>query len=404
MRKTVNLKTLRPELGLIIDCTRNLVDNRWTESIKSRLQPDLDWGYLFDGSYYHGVLPIVYREIFEHGGNIVPELFLSKMRQWFFRHSAQNMRIARELVFLVNIFKQNGILAVPFKGPFLAETCYGHMGYRQSMDLDILICKKDQENVKRIMLSNGYYVKIPSNDVESFEHLNPHHISYQRNGSGIPVEMHTDVFKKNRYEGVFSLAEKQDNLRQVEFFNTRLLDLLPEDLLLVLSVHGSQHRWDRMIWISDIAMMVARNPVLDWTRLLSEARKKGLLRMTLLGLDLAHEVFYIFLPDGVQQLVKADKTIGALKNQVMRNLFLRDVYRENDNPLRTDPPRFYYQVRVMEKWSDKFKVMMYMLGHKVRPNIRDKQSIPLPRPFVFFIRPFRLAFKYIPDLMRRRRK
>ncbi len=402
MKKSLNIESLRPELLLILECARHLVDKKRSESIRARTVAGLDWGYMIDGSYYHGILPIVYRYIFDHGSESAPDAFLAKMRQWFFRHSAQNMRISRELLMLVDLFDRNGILAVPFKGPFLAETCYGHMGFRQSMDLDILVRKQDEQKIKRTMLENGYRVKIPGNDVEGFEHLNPHHISYQRNGSGIPVEIHTDVFKKNRHEGVFSLAEKQHNLRRVKFLDSTLFDLSPEDLLLVLCIHGSQHRWDRLIWILDIAMVTTRHTDLDWRKFSAAAQQKGLGRMALLGLDLAQELFSVPLPDCIRRQVCKDRSIAGLKNQVLKDLFWRDVYRENSNPLKTDPPRFFYQIRVMEKWPDKYKVLMYMLGHKLRPNVRDKQSIPLPRPLVFLVRPFRLAIKYIPDLIRRR--
>lgn len=60
--------------------------------------------------------------------------------------------------------------------------------------------------------------------------------------------------------------------------------------LLMLCLHGSKHLWSRLIWICDVAQLLAATPALDWTLVLREGRRVGLSRALALGVLLAHRL------------------------------------------------------------------------------------------------------------------
>ena len=63
-----------------------------------------------------------------------------------------------------------------------------------------------------------------------------------------------------------------------------------EDLMVLLSVHGAKHFWNRLSWICDIAELAQIPRGVDWELSEKLARRMGCRRMWLLGLSLAHEM------------------------------------------------------------------------------------------------------------------
>ena len=62
--------------------------------------------------------------------------------------------------------------------------------------------------------------------------------------------------------------------------------MAPEELLIILCVHGSKHAWERLKWVVDVAELL-RSQRLNWKRVFSTATKWKCRRMALLGLAFA---------------------------------------------------------------------------------------------------------------------
>src|SRR6185436_2326067 len=63
--------------------------------------------------------------------------------------------------------------------------------------------------------------------------------------------------------------------------------LSPEDLLLVLCLHGCKHKWERLKWIFDVAELVRVHPSLNWRGLMTHAHDIGAERMLAVSILLA---------------------------------------------------------------------------------------------------------------------
>jgi hypothetical protein len=67
-----------------------------------------------------------------------------------------NLFLEKELLRLLDTFKADNIMAVPFKGPLLAVAIYGDMLLRECGDLDFLIKRKDVRIAINLLVSLGY--------------------------------------------------------------------------------------------------------------------------------------------------------------------------------------------------------------------------------------------------------
>ena len=75
-----------------------------------------------------------------------------------------------------------------------------------------------------------------------------------------------------------------------------VMGLCPEDLLILLCVHGSKHAWEQLKWTCDVAELVRRRPTLDWSRILFQADEWGCRRIVLLGLGMANSFSTLSCP------------------------------------------------------------------------------------------------------------
>ncbi len=109
-------------------------------------------------------------------------------------------------------------------------------------------------------------------------------------------------------------------LRPMALAGTSVPVLAPEDLLLVLCVHGSKHVFEQLKWVCDIAELVRRHPGLDWTYLEKTARELHCWRMVLMGLALVRILLSAPLPDAIDQAIVADTEVPALARRMPQNL------------------------------------------------------------------------------------
>jgi hypothetical protein len=68
-----------------------------------------------------------------------------------------------------------------------------------------------------------------------------------------------------------------------------------EDLFLILAVHAAKHVWGRLIWLCDLARIMAR-PGLDWSWIASQARELGIVRIVRVTMLLASQMLGAEIP------------------------------------------------------------------------------------------------------------
>jgi len=153
----------KPENELLICCARAQLDTETTVRIHCLVQENIDWEYIVKGSIRQKVMPLLYQSLKTTCPQNVPDDILAKLRHYFLINSSRNLFLFGKLLKILNLLRDNGIFAIPFKGPVLAESIYGDLTLRQFTDLDILVHKHNAFKARNLLISNGFRPDIELN-------------------------------------------------------------------------------------------------------------------------------------------------------------------------------------------------------------------------------------------------
>lgn len=152
MNKTFKLSY---EDELLLLCLRLNIDKNLRNRIKY-LSKIVDWDYLVQKADQHKVIPLLYRNINSQIPEDVPTHILLNLRNIFSQNAKKNLFMLGEMLTILDLFDQNGIFAMPYKGLSLALLVYGNIALRQFGDLDIFINQENVIKAKKILISYGY--------------------------------------------------------------------------------------------------------------------------------------------------------------------------------------------------------------------------------------------------------
>jgi putative nucleotidyltransferase-like protein len=124
------------------------------------------------------------------------------------------------------------------------------------------------------------------------------------------VEMHW-AFTRQYWPVPLDLAHVWARPALVALAGTSVSTFPPEELLFILCVHGSKERWTLLKWVCDVAALLHTHQILDWGRVMEQARTAGGVRMLLLGLSLAHALLGATLPQDVVHRIQAAPVVHA---------------------------------------------------------------------------------------------
>jgi hypothetical protein len=244
-----------------------------------------------------------------------------------------------------------------------------------------------------LMLADGFRAEKPMTEGQQASYVDHQgELELVRDADGLWLELHTAIVP-----GYYSRRHRPDDLwdRLVPArLGRNVVDALaPPDELEALCVHGSKHRWERLIWILDVAMMVRLLDDGDWDDLLQRARRHGTLRMVFLGLLLAETLANAQVPPAISTAARGDRGARTLAGQVKRELF---------EPRDHAADALLFHARMRERKTDQLR---YLLNVAFRPSGADWERVTLPRglsPLYVVARPVRLALKYGRRLIRTR--
>lgn len=339
---------------------------------------EVDWEYLFQLARRHSIVPLVYTQL-----DLVPPEVLAKFKQHYVENSARNTLLTAELCRLINLFRDEGIEAIPYKGPVLALFAYGDIALRRFVDLDVIVKKSDVLKAREILLKEGYTSsKSLSPSQQELLLRTQHNIQFSRDNHQLIVELHWEV-APHLFASTVNGERLWQNLITLDLNGTPIKTFCAEDLLFSLCVHGSRHLWERLGWICDVAELITRQP-LNWTALLNRAASADAERMFLLGLHLAERLLDTPLPPEVKQRCDSDPRLSSLADNIIEHLFNGPTHVP-----ATSHEIFKYNIGVRKTLSARARYLLYMF----RPTDSDLSSHSLPPSlnFAYYLtRPFRL--------------
>jgi hypothetical protein len=387
------IAALRPEAELLVLSAQLNSSDEDADSARALVQSKCDWSYLLQAAQDHGVMPLLYRHLLSVRPSI-PEEMLKRLHDEVVANTQSNLALTRELFELLDRFEAHEVRAIPYKGPALATSAYGDVAFRQFVDLDLIVHKRDVLRVKELLVTRGWQPEFELNGAQEAAFLDLYYDYGFRNEQGVLIEIHWELT-----EGYFNfpidVERLWDRLVPVTIAGRRVMTLSPEDSLLIVCVHSSKHLWSRLGWISDVARLIESHCEMNWPAVIDHAARLGSKRMLSLGLFLAAELLGALVPEQVRKTLHSDSTVGALAADVVKRLFEE----------RTNPPGILegalLHLRMRERLRDRTR---YLLRLGLMTTVGDLTAIRIPRRLFFLyypLRPLRLAAKYGRRLLAR---
>ena len=376
------------EKTLLVSCARTRMVPEIAERIREITAGPLDWDFVLSEATENSVGPLLEMNLRAVVANAAPAAAMERLKVTCRANTVRCLFLAAELHKILELFRAAGIVAIPYKGPVLAEQAYGNLTLRDFDDLDIILPQCDLQKAHEVMLGLGYQARFPwilSKDSKTA--LVPGEYNYRDEKRRAVVELHTELTLRH-----FPVVPHIDRFAQrtvkVMVAGQEVPTLAPEDLLSALCVHGSKDFWERISWIADVAELIQRQADLDWDRAFQTAESLRAERMLHLGLVLANDLLQALMPEEIRRRVRSDGEALAVAREVGE----RTLSRNLSGVSARSRMRFRRRMvrGVLAGWR-------YSLRLAVIPAEEDWEMIQLPRllaPLYLALRPLRLLAKY----------
>jgi len=298
----------------------------------------------------HRIRPLII-EYFDEFKQILDEKELDHLKKICQPFVMRQMNLTKVTFRILELFKQEGIPVISFKGPILSKKLFDSYTSRESIDLDFLIHPDDLSKADLILKKENFKSDL---EISGWKDWNlkclkkiAADIPYQRISDRINLELHWRFFKQSAIypkscTEVFFDTKKSD-LRIAEV--TALKD---EDELLYLCIHGTKHSWFRIKWLLDIRqILIHSGNEINWQQISEIAKSNNNYSALVSSLFLVHLIFNVPLPKLFKLKEFSDeKIINQMEDAI--HAFVNDNLFHDPNNLINQVQKFNYGYRELK--------------------------------------------------------
>ncbi|TKX47227.1 hypothetical protein EXE41_06265 [Halorubrum sp. SD690R] len=355
-----------------------------------------DWDVILDLVARHRLCSVL-KHAFNEAAITAPDEVVAALSARKRETAVANLGHSRQLYDIVELFGENDIAALPYKGPVLAAEAYGSVGDRSFGDLDLLVAADEVAAACDLLEQRGYrrinFADVPVDRLvdgtvfrwgKEFRFVDP--------DGGLPVELRFGFIGGSRSDTeIFS--DFWERRTPTSLTGRSLSVLSPEDRALLLLVHGTKHGWRRLSWVYDVAL-VCRQDV-DWDAVLARAERYSWLRAVLYGIGVLTELTGLSAPTAVRPRLESSRLCSWGAKQTAARL-RRDLTADLTNlePITT-------AIFLNDGMSG---VVADGIDEVLAPRKADHEWVTLsPRlyPLYYLVRPFHLLFSTIKRVVGR---
>jgi hypothetical protein len=310
-----------PEINLILACAKSVLNAQEQEYIKNLLQEKINEDYLLELAKKHKLKPLLYW----HLNQICTEKIPEELEIYCKQNLQRNQVLTEQLIKILQLFDNNRIKALPYKGPSLAYCTHKNISLRHWWDLDILVDEKDFLEAENILLKEKYTHK-PSRHSLEWEK------SFLDPDFGMTIDLHQRITLKN-FPCTFKFQQLWQNHQYLSIRETKIKIIQPEDLLIILCVQVVKDTWEnkiRLVKYSDIAELIFAYKDLNWAEILLKAKLYGCERILFVGLFLTKNLIEITLPSIILEKIKSDIFIKLYGQAYLERLFIIESKKINN--------------------------------------------------------------------------
>jgi len=360
---------LQPELTLLILVARVDLDPSQQDLLRSLLAGSLDWVSLIALAERHGLETLLFRHLHEHGRGLVPADFLRALDEECKRITRGNLILALKLQEVSSHLQLRRIAHIAYKGPLLAETCYGNLALRVFHDLDLIVPQSKLAETRDALTDIGFrdqYGLSRSQQAVSFRLGFEHPFT----AAGIDLDLHWRVVQKFKARGL-DMDGIWGRVRQSQLFEREVPTFCPEDNLIALCLHAGHHGWMQLSHMCDIAQLLLTYPEMDWEIVESHLGDSNTRRLVFVCWHLLERHWGSRFPEQMMARAAADTHVARLADRVEQ-----EIWPSIDPQLTTSNFRWMLERTAGEGLVDRFYLLMGSLFH---PAIEDIVAFKLPR-------------------------
>ena len=384
------------EHELLLGLARTCQDERTVNRLRTLLDQTVDWPHLLQLAVHHRVLPLVYQSLQRAFPGLAPADVMQALQQQYMNIAQRNLLLISALKEQIDFLDQQGVCAIPYKGPTTALLVYRNLGLRQFGDIDILVYPKDYGPTRELLLASGYRL----HDDFGWE------CSVVDDSRGICIDLHRSLTPEI-FPVRLDFASLVKRLEPLTIAAGRDINVLcAEDMFLVLCVQLAKDGWGegplRLSKICDIAELLRTHPRMDWEQVFNEAERLGCRRMIALALTVSQQLLNAPAPETVMSRARADRQSNILARYIYHDLFQEGDDRADALLSEED---FHFILR--ERWRDKLYPHYHAVRLRLTPNELDRAVLTLPDSLdalYYLIRPLRVARDYARLLFKKMRK
>ena len=304
--------------------------------MRSLLASELNWDNVLLLAEEHGVQGILAKRLEQAEFAGVPAAARQRLQARMRAQHLFTLSMTAELFRILEDFSKAGIDCIAVKGPVISQLAYGDPALRSYGDLDFLVRHKDVQAAAQRLMAMGFEPDLPLKVIRSDKI--PGEYLFRRKETPRLVELHTEqTFRHYRERMRIDEMIGRKRLLLLEGRDVPALSL--EDEMVFDCVHGGKDFWERLMWVCDVATILARSSEIDWERTRRSAAEVGAGRMLRTGVLLATSVFGMRLPMGIAEEIERDRESRTLCDEIQKwlpyagrrepSLTRRAIYRIN---------------------------------------------------------------------------
>lgn len=379
--------SMSPSIDLLFQVVREAGDPTDSGSRTRELAGQVeDWQEMLALTRYHSLSSQLHTALKE-SGDVVPQSIMESLQKRNRTLGLRNLRHSQQMHELAACFIENGIRALPYKGPVVTQVAHDDIAGRSFGDLDFLVAQDDLVRARKLLRAEGYEQMNYTDVAVDLLVDDPvfrwgRELRFRSEEADLPVELRFQFIGGDR-PGAAIFADLWRRRTDVEIAGRSVPALSPPDRALLLLVHGTKHGWRRLSWVYDIALLLRQD--VDWETVLRRAEQYGWRDAVLLGLSVTSELTGLSVPSPMRSGL-ASRPICTWGSSLVVELLRRDPYGES---IRLEP---FTTVLFLNDstWGSLAEAIDVLCA----PRKADYEFLSLPprlHPLYYAVRPIRLG-------------
>ena len=349
----------------------------------------ISWDLLLEIAKAHSIRSFIFYVINTYRIT-VDAAFEAQLKKRYQANVLKNFRQLKNAITLIGVFKNKGIVLIPYKGAIFSQSYYDDIAIRESIDIDFLISKDRLSEIEDYFLAEGYHplTAVPRAYLRYYRKFFKD-IVYQKRAAGTAsIEMHWRLME--RFSGDYPAYQFfAPHLQPYQIGGLAIEKLSPTyDFLAVASNHFVKDMGIKFKYLIDMACLIKKEQsTLDTEVIFSCARRYGFEKKMNMGLDLVNQFLGVALVEKQEEVLSEE----ILKTPLQYPIHLPRLY--------INEPKFIRRsLQLQDNFLNRVKFISRCTLYIFLPTYADINEFKLPvyyLPLFIIMRPFRLCYQMI---------